>query len=158
MEPYGTVIFCDDIRFERQGTISLVGCYGGDLILPNGFPSVLPKLCLFIQIRMPIETDSSSQLVIRVFAPGDPDKPLFEQVAPPLPNATAMPPDTGDGDPDIQKVIGMSYPIIISPFPVQRAGNVKVRVMLGGKTIKVGALKISQATPQQMVSLFSPTF
>jgi len=47
-------IFCDDIRLETSGKVSLIGCYGPTL-LAKDLPIRLPKLCAQIELRWPID-------------------------------------------------------------------------------------------------------
>lgn len=44
--------FCDDIRRELSGKVTLVGCYEGDLEVAQ-FPAMLPKLCAAVRIITP---------------------------------------------------------------------------------------------------------
>lgn len=44
-------LFCDDIRQEIGGKISLIGVYSGVLLVPE-FPATLPKMCVWINIVM----------------------------------------------------------------------------------------------------------
>lgn len=44
--------FCDDIRQEIGGKITLVGCYGSEMIIDK-LPAVLPKLCAQISVFTP---------------------------------------------------------------------------------------------------------
>ncbi|QBR00477.1 hypothetical protein [Paraburkholderia pallida] len=46
--------FCDDVRIELGNKSSLMGLYGGELIVPS-FPFVLPKLAIIIFVRTPID-------------------------------------------------------------------------------------------------------
>ena len=46
-------VFCDDIRQEMGGKVSLMGCYQGDLFVPF-LPVALPKLCVFATISTPV--------------------------------------------------------------------------------------------------------
>lgn len=52
MNPNISVLFCDDIRHEVSGKISLIGVYGSHLIV-NEFPAVLTKLCVHMTITIP---------------------------------------------------------------------------------------------------------
>lgn len=52
-------IFCDDVRQESGNKLSYMGIYGGNLLLER-FPAVLPKLCVVISLRLPVETQSRS--------------------------------------------------------------------------------------------------
>lgn len=42
-------IFCDDIRREIGNKVSFMGCYQGELVVPN-IPATLPKLCVHATI------------------------------------------------------------------------------------------------------------
>ena len=48
MDAFGLTIFCDDIRSEIDGKISLIGCYTGRMMIGGEFPVILPKLGLSI--------------------------------------------------------------------------------------------------------------
>lgn len=58
-------IFCDDIRHEIGGKISLIGIYGPKLFVRE-FPAVLPKLCVMTKSST-LYTEPFKQLKIRVF-------------------------------------------------------------------------------------------
>lgn len=60
-------ILCDDIREEKGNKLSLMGMYGGDVIV-NDFPSILPKLCLFVQL-IQLQTLLSKEINVTVHAP-----------------------------------------------------------------------------------------
>lgn len=43
---YSHIVYCDDIREETSGKVSLIGCYGADLKLPpSQLPVLIPKIC-----------------------------------------------------------------------------------------------------------------
>ena len=52
-------IFCDDVREESGNKLSYMGLYGGNVLLER-FPTVLPKLCAVISLRLPAATPSKS--------------------------------------------------------------------------------------------------
>ena len=65
MQSYGMTIFCDDIREELSGKISLIGVYGGDLVVNAPFPLWLPRICFLINAFFnPELTIKSPQLII----------------------------------------------------------------------------------------------
>jgi len=47
-----STIFCDDIRQEAGGKLSLMGVYSGVMFVPD-FPIILPKLCISITAVTP---------------------------------------------------------------------------------------------------------
>ena len=46
--PFGYTIFCDDVRNEINGKVTLVGVYAGDVIVLGTLPVTLPKLGLSV--------------------------------------------------------------------------------------------------------------
>lgn len=115
------VIFCDDIRHESSGKITLVGTYTSG-ILTSGFPITLPKLGVAIRIR------SSSENLIKTLAV----KILFEDEvlkdwAPPEDD----PPLT---DPEGDVVRTQCY-FVLSPIQIEEAGRLKVQVTINGEEI-----------------------
>ena len=64
MELLGITIFCDDIRFEHNGKITLVGCYGPEMLISDPLPVVLPRLGMLVQLRMPAGSSSPSQILV----------------------------------------------------------------------------------------------
>jgi hypothetical protein len=62
-------VFCDDIRQEVGGKLSLIGVYSGGLLV-SAFPVTLPKLCLFVRVVTPGEEPLRS-LKLRVMKDDD---------------------------------------------------------------------------------------
>lgn len=141
MEPYGITTFCDDIRFEQHGKISLIGCYGHELIVFSEFPVVLPKLCVFVQLRFPSTTISSVKILI--YFPGDEDgaPTILQDLPPPEEVALKLPEQANDKD--LQRQISLNHFIIISPMLLKQHGRIKVRAMLNDQIVRVGTLKIT---------------
>ncbi|MEO3879295.1 DUF6941 family protein [Rheinheimera fenheensis] len=59
MKPNITVLFCDDIRHELGGKVSLMGVYGSHLLV-HTLPVQLPKLAVHFNIEMPTEMKPDS--------------------------------------------------------------------------------------------------
>jgi hypothetical protein len=59
MKPNFSVLFCDDIRHEVGGKVSLMGIYGSHLLVPS-MPLHLPKLAIHFNIELPIELKPDS--------------------------------------------------------------------------------------------------
>jgi hypothetical protein len=51
----GFTIFCDDIRRELGGKITLVGIYRAEMLIQGKLPIVLPKLGIAILLQTPVE-------------------------------------------------------------------------------------------------------
>jgi hypothetical protein len=146
VEPYGITIFSDDLRHELHGKITLVGMYGGELLLYTELPTLLPKLCILVQARLPLSEFKS--LKILVYVPWLDDKePLLSQDIFPL-FATAQPLPVGAPEAELQ-ILSINYPIVFSPFLIQSEGLIKVRIEADDKIIKAGTLKITRRDPPE---------
>lgn len=54
--PFDAVtVFAEDVREEKQGTISLIGILPDILAIPN-MPSALPKIAIYTRIHVPVES------------------------------------------------------------------------------------------------------
>ena len=58
-------IFCDDIRQEINGKMSLMGIYSVDMYVPD-FPITLPKVCSFFELRIPPNLSSVTEATLVV--------------------------------------------------------------------------------------------
>ena len=146
MDAYGAVVFCDDIRFEQQGTFSLIGCYGPELRIPAEFPVTLPKLGMFVQLRIPPKYQKST-LKISIYVPGtttDGGPAIIYELAKPqtLPEAGGA-----TGESDSEMVMYMNHPLLYSPFNLPSAGAIIVRLFIDEKPTLLGSLNIVHVTP-----------
>lgn len=55
------VVFCDDIRQEVGGKVTLVGVYATDIIVTR-IPFVLPKFCVRAKLDFPSKAKHSAQM------------------------------------------------------------------------------------------------
>lgn len=60
-----TTIFCDDLRHELNGKLSLMGIYSVDMYVPD-FPVTIPKICSFFELHLPPNLENSADAVITV--------------------------------------------------------------------------------------------
>lgn len=49
-----TAQFCDDIRHERGGKFSLIGCYRDEMLVPT-LPYVAPRFCAQVLVSTPLD-------------------------------------------------------------------------------------------------------
>lgn len=135
---FGTTLFCDDIRFEMDGKISLIGSYGGDMVVRDPLPVVLPKFAACVVFVQRQEAFSKA-LAVKIFLPGDAED------APSIVSNIAdvdMPTPTPDGDDDF---ITVRTNLIISPLAINQPGHIRVRVTRDGSDHTVGCLKVVSA-------------
>jgi hypothetical protein len=149
-EPFAATIFCDDIRFEQQNKISLIGCYGPEMYIFTPLPAVLPKFGVFVQARFPFA--KMPNVRIHIYMPEE-EEPFFNQEIAKeeqeyqLANTTPQDQPTKAGDLIHQR--GLAFPFLFSPLIIQKTGYIRVRLLFGeGVIVRAGALKISTQIPE----------
>jgi len=137
----GFVTFCDDIRQELGGKITLVGCYIGEMTVHDQAPATLAKLGLQAKLVFPAEM-APRKIYVRVdFVPGD--KTLFEATLdiPEGAHKKALDRVEPDGTGDESQFVLVQH-TILSPLEIPEDGRIRVRAVVDGETVKLGSLRI----------------
>lgn len=137
----GFVTFCDDIRQELGGKITLVGCYIGEMTVHGQAPLTLAKLGLQAKLVFPAEM-APRKIDVRVdFVPGD--KTLFEATLdiPEGEHKKALDRVEPDGTGDESQFVLVQH-TILSPLEIPEDGRIRVRAVVDGETVKLGSLRI----------------
>jgi len=137
----GFVTFCDDIRQELGGKITLVGCYTGEMTVHGQAPATLAKLGLQTKLVFPAEI-APRKIDVRIdFVPGE--KTLFEATLdiPEGEHQKALDRVEPDGTGDEPQFTLTQY-TILSPLEIPGEGRIRVRVFVNGETVKLGSLRI----------------
>lgn len=144
--PYGSVIFCDDIREEKSGKIILIGCYGSEIAIGSSLPTVLPQLC--ISCRLVFDVFSGSKPVeIKVAMPGE----AFDTASMITPlNLDAndlLTWGAGPSDPDHPRYMSVIN-IIGNRIRLENDGLIQVFLTFEGKTLRIGVIKVKSGQPR----------
>lgn len=134
MKRFAHAIFCDDIRQELGGKFTFVGVYGANLLVPR-FPTVLPKLCVVVNMATPSDQPFEA-LKFRVLKGDDTiaegDFGNIAKAADELSNASH------------ERVMRVVTHAIFSPFKVDASGLVRVQILTEDGEIEAGSLQIDQ--------------
>ena len=143
--PYGYSLFCDDLRREEGGKVTLVGLYGSDMIISGSFPAALPKLALIVTyIERPGESDEPLELVI--YFPGDSDDAPSQRV--PLQAETVEGFRKQQQEPEVEDpLLIMRLDLMFTPIVIKQEGRIRVRMVRGDKEIRLGTLRIRAKPP-----------
>jgi hypothetical protein len=148
--PSGYCTFCDDIRFEINNKISLIGIYGGELLPLGPFPLLLPKLCADINYYQSPE-DAKTDIKIQVVFTSDGEERLLWEVSIPsqaLQNVPFLiPPEPGD-----QPYIAARVPLEFPAFGIEKPGRIRVLVHRGDDVMRIGSLAILPFSPPPQLS------
>jgi hypothetical protein len=146
-EVFGDTIFCDDIRQESGGKLSLMGCYSNIIVLHSPFPFIFPKFGFYITLVQRREV-LDPNIKIKIFLPGDPeDAPSFHSEAHETTEG-AVAEETArlvEGLPrSDQRVVTMHASIVAAPLTIKERGIIKVRVLRQGELIRLGGIRVVQ--------------
>jgi hypothetical protein len=147
-EPYGFTQFCDDIRQEVDGKISLIGVYGADLVLPD-FPATILQLCIMIRF-FESEQHSDMPLDLHIYFPGDADESPTQRINIPGGRKPAEPPpETAD----ISVRLGVNLFLKFPTLTIKEEGRIKVRMLRGDTSYRLGAIRVRKLPQVDIVSL-----
>jgi hypothetical protein len=155
--PFGSSIFCDDIRYEIGGKTSLIGVYHGVMYVRE-FPADIAKLGITIFFNEPREMAEKRtfNLKLKIFSPNSDDEPLINADIMPLSREQIenISESSLDNDPDIPKLVMLKAEFTLSPLKIEKPGRMKVRMAYGEDIIKIGSMKI-ELQPNQ--AAFNPS-
>lgn len=130
----GTCIFCDDIRYEIGGKLSLMGLYAADMILAQPAPLMLPKFACVVLIITDID-DLPKQIAIKVTVPTD--KPEGVEIAN-LNIAPELSEQNREGA--VKSVFRAILPMV--GIPLTHEGYIEVWADTGREQFRCGRLRV----------------
>jgi hypothetical protein len=131
---FGFTIFCDDIRFERDGKTSYIGSYNGQMFVHSNFPLTLPKFGFGITFVQSAEL-FERKLIVKIFLPGDTDEPSLHSDLTVPENAPILGIDS-------PKVIITRSDVLAAGLVIKSPGDIRVRVERQGILHQLGRLNI----------------
>lgn len=146
--PYGFTQFCDDVRQEIGGKLTLVGCYQAELRL-----AVIPGAILQLHLLVHYFEDSSdaaTPLELLIFMPGDAEESPTIRVEIPAREPPPRPPELVPGE---DWRTGLMMPLLIAPFQATQEGSLKVRMKRGDDIVRLGSLRIALMPQEQAAEL-----
>jgi len=131
-------LFCEDIRQEIGGQVSLIGIFPRDIVVPQ-MPIIIPKLGLSLMFNFPLDQIPLS-IRMKIVAPWSPE-PLFEIAHDGFRDAAMTVKRVNDAG------IGGRTFHILSPFMIQEPGIIRVLITIDGEDISAGSIEIALASP-----------
>jgi Family of unknown function (DUF6941) len=142
---FGHSVFCDDIRFEEGGKISLLGVYQGAMYIHGDFPATLPKFGILLRYHERIGIDAS-KLIFKVFMPGDPDEAPSVAGEVPIEELRKQVASTSDQEGEEPRFHIVQANFVLSPLLIKQPGVIKVRATADSQIIRMGVLRIHKGT------------
>ena len=134
--------FCDDIRHEVGNKYSLMGCYGGEMIIDK-LPALLPKLCIQVRVLTPVNRPFT-KLLIRAVLNGE----SIAEVDVPAQEMTQSYQDRAALS-DAQRHVVVAI-IAISPLPVSEPCQLKIEADTEDGMLRGSSLSIRERTADDL--------
>ncbi|SRR5581483_5968388 len=144
---FGHAIFCDDIRLEQGGKVTLVGVYSGVMFIHRDFPFSVPKFGIRVFYSERLESFGREPIAIRVSATWMPDGMALIEGDVPVDQLRAQGFQQTDALPPAEyATVGMH--MMFAPLLIPMPGIIKVRAYRGSHKIRLGALRIGKPQPK----------
>jgi len=141
MKPFLSTIYCDDIRQEVGGKLSLMGVYNAVMFVPQ-FPATLPKLWILATYAVPYDEPPKS-LKLRVFKNNEPlaDLDAMPEYLQQLANSREPVVPMPDGT---QRVIASHMHVCFSPLVLDGPCILRVVAMTDKDEVRGLGLQVQQ--------------
>ena len=139
MTRFLSTVFCDDIRQEVGGKLSLIGVYNGVMYLPQ-FPATLPKLWI-LATYVVNRDDTPKSLKMRVYKNNEPmvDLDALPDYLAQLANAR----DSGVPLPEgSQRVISSRAHVCLSPLVLDGPCTLRIAAFVGKDEVRGVGLQV----------------
>lgn len=142
-EAYGITVFCDDIRHEINGKMTLVGCYASELNFSGPPPGVLPTFAALVHLRFSRNITFEALQITVIKVEGGESSEIFSANSKVAPDAFTDKSDTGEENTG-EKVLSVVVPIQWTPLAFSGPALLRVRAKLdSGKEVRAGSLVIN---------------
>jgi hypothetical protein len=138
--PYGTVIFCDDIRDEVGGKVSHMGVYQRHLYVHGDFPFSLPKFGMVLTYADDID-EAPEEVEFQIRLPGDDSEPSIKGLAKRGPETAKEPLPDGT----MPGRVIFTANLLLAPLVLKQEGPIRVVALRNGEEIKMGTLFVQKA-------------
>jgi hypothetical protein len=159
---WGFALFCDDIRVEIGGKVSLMGLYQAEMFFPNNIalPALLPKMVIVVnyyEAHGSLNEDVSFKVTY-----GDENNVIAEVPVSrrDIIAEQAQAASLAEVSADSERIYNIRLPVTLSPFRIEKMGRFRVRAHYSdGKILRLGSLilrQIPETEFQEMVGV-TPT-
>jgi hypothetical protein len=140
-----SAVYCDDIRNEVGGKLSLMGVYHNEMLFPT-FPAVAPKLGVRIVLKFPFANMPKESLSIELFKDDD----LIGNMTFDQKGLAAIPAPAADLERPAEDLnLSMQVMFMFTPFQVDAPCKMRLLAFLDGVEVKGNGLRIRLPTPEE---------
>ncbi|MDX2220816.1 MAG: hypothetical protein SF172_17480 [Burkholderiales bacterium] len=142
-DAYGVTVFCDDIRHEVNGKMTLVGCYASELNFSGPPPGILPTFAALVNLRFPRESHFETLTLHVTKIEGGDSTEIFSAETKFTPDAFLDNSEVEAND-SSEKILSVVIPIQWTPLVIAAPALIRVRAKLdSGEEVRAGSLTIN---------------
>lgn len=147
--PFGSTIFCDDIRHELGGKVSYIGIYSGSINFNKPLPITLAKFGFAIRYsERPGE--STEDVTIGIYFPGDPKDAPSTKIDLPIQEMRSKSPDSKLLEVAQDLVITIIFHVVMENLSFKEEGHIKVRAYRGDLEVRLGTLTVISTPAEEL--------
>lgn len=141
-EAYGITTYCDDIRQEVGGKLTLVGCYSNEMTVFGAAPAALPIFCAIANLRVPITQEFRRiEFALSQEFDGVQKEILRDGFDAPI-RTGGDASDSPSGEKATDRQFSIVFPMKIAPLLIEGDGLIRCRAYIDGTEIRLGSLKV----------------
>lgn len=138
-EPFGTTIFCDEIRQEVNGKLMFLGVYQSEMIFKNPFPQTVGRLAACAIYTEPLSMEAApiklrADLIEGEAGDGATATSIFRIEFGSRPAAAAH---------QDSSIATLNFLVDMPPFTVKAPSLLRLYVERGERRLQIGTLKIN---------------
>lgn len=142
--PFGYTVFCDDIREESSGKVTLVGSYSGSMIVNGQTPLMIPMLCAQVAVYMDEDAALRGGTLQLCKIGRDDIKEVLNSV--PLPEVGRKDlPVAKKVSTDVDMLLAISLSLRITPYQIDEEHLLRMVLIVGDDEYRLGALSVEIA-------------
>lgn len=146
--PFGSTIFCDDIRHEIGGKVSYIGIYSGEINFSRPLPITLSKFGFAIRYSERIG-ESTEDVSVGIYFPGDPEGEPSTKLKLPIQEMRSKTPDLELMKISQDPLMTMIFHIVLEGQILKEEGRIKVRAYRGDLEVRMGTLLVRHIPPPE---------
>jgi hypothetical protein len=133
-------LFCDDIREEKAGTVSVIGIYPDNITVQKA-PLMLPKCGIYVRLNIRLEETPPERISLRLVHADGTEFPLTTFNVEMMEKARAESQAMGAAN------AGLISTALLAPFPIKQLGRINVVVKIDNEESVCGTLNVQVIGP-----------
>jgi hypothetical protein len=128
-------LFCDDIREEKIGTVSVIGIYPDNINVPK-VPLALPKCGIYTRISFPVNNEPPERIALLLVHADGTEVPLT------ILNTELIKKARSEAQAKGAPKAGLISTALLVPFEIKKEGRINVIAKIDDEDVVCGTLNV----------------